>query len=546
MMKKTITAALIFTLFFMSNSFANNVQISNIQTPNNETITFDISWDNSWRVTAAPSNWDAVWVFVKFQDCADVDKTWLHADLSDNNALHTATGGLTVDGVPDRKGAFVYRSADGSGTVSGTVTLTFNTPFANAAANNYQVFGIEMVNIPQGNFWIGDATNLGVPSASPSIGSFGDNGDFVPRLVTSQTTSLNGGNTNSPVRHFTWNTVHDDYYGRRNNSSMPKGVDRFYCMKYEISQGQYAAFLNTLTYDQQISRIRSAITPESPAGTLALTTPGNENRNGVRIQTPGDDATKEPAIFDVDLNGDGTFGDGENIACNYLAWQDLLAYLDWSALRPMTESEFEKACRGPQSQYPVQGEFAWGTTDLTQATSAALNNAGTATETSTASGNGLSAYGGASTGGPIRVGFAATASTITRQQAGASYYGVLDLSGNLWEQTIHFGRGNEPQATMFPSNLNTSHPFRQSGTNAAAAAVGFQLHGDGALNINGNSNLPAWPDSSIPGIVILRGGAYDEPAQRMQVSDRERSTTSVYPGTQRNANFGGRGVRNAL
>jgi formylglycine-generating enzyme required for sulfatase activity len=311
-------------------------------------------------------------------------------------------------------------------------------------------------------------------------------------------------------------------------------------MKYELSQGQYAALLNTLTYDQQTSRIRSTITPEAAAGTLVLTTPGNENRNGLRIQTPGDDATKEPAVFGVDLNGDGTFGDGENIACNYLAWQDLLAYLDWSALRPMTETEYEKACRG--TEYPVQGEFAWGTTDLTAANSGALNNAGTANETSTVTGNGLSAHDGPSAGGPLRVGFSATASTITRQQAGASFYGILDLSGNLWEQTISLGWNLEPCNQLSTGTSATCNPFRQNGT----AADGFELHGDGALNVAGNSNLPAWRDSGVPGVVILRGGAYDDSAQRMQVSDRARATSSTYPGTQRNANFGGRGVRNAL
>ena len=56
------------------------------------------------------------------------------------------------------------------------------------------------------------------------------------------------------------------------------------------------------------------------------------------------------------------------MACNWLSWADVAAYLDWSGLRPMTELEFEKACRGPNA--PVAGEYAWGSNaGLVQATS---------------------------------------------------------------------------------------------------------------------------------------------------------------------------------
>ena len=98
--------------------------------------------------------------------------------------------------------------------------------------------------------------------------------------------------------------------------------------------------------------------------------------------------------------------DGQNIACNWLQWTDLTAYLDWSALRPMTEFEFEKVCRGPNTA--IANEYAWGTTNLVQAQSGALTNAGATNEVSTASGSGLCAYGINSTAnGPLRCGFAA-------------------------------------------------------------------------------------------------------------------------------------------
>ena len=44
--------------------------------------------------------------------------------------------------------------------------------------------------------------------------------------------------------------------------------------------------------------------------------------------------------------------------CNYLSWDDAMAYADWAALRPMTELEFTKACRGDKE--PAFHERPWG------------------------------------------------------------------------------------------------------------------------------------------------------------------------------------------
>ena len=156
--------------------------------------------------------------------------------------------------------------------------------------------------------------------------------------------------------------------------------------------------------------------------------------------------------------------DGGNIACNYLSWDDLRAYLDWAALRPMTELEFEKASRGLNAS--VLAEYAWGTTTINQASSGALTNGGQATEVSTSTADGLCAYNAGTTLGPLRVGFAATASTF-RTGAGASYYGILDLSGNVWEQV--FGCGY----FIFPNRLFTP--------------IFTGVLGDGMLDANGGA-----------------------------------------------------------
>ena len=69
---------------------------------------------------------------------------------------------------------------------------------------------------------------------------------------------------------------------------------------------------------------------------------------------------------------------------------DLAAFLDWDALRPMTELEFEKMSRGPL--LPIAGEYIWGN----QTIAAATTISGTTedgTETITAPANANANYG---------------------------------------------------------------------------------------------------------------------------------------------------------
>ena len=51
-----------------------------------------------------------------------------------------------------------------------------------------------------------------------------------------------------------------------------------------------------------------------------------------------------------------------HIPMGYMNWQDLASYLDWSGLRPMSEFEYEKACRGTLTAVPF--EYPWGSTIL--------------------------------------------------------------------------------------------------------------------------------------------------------------------------------------
>ena len=115
----------------------------------------------------------------------------------------------------------------------------------------------------------------------------------------------------------------------------------------------------------------------------------------------------------------------------------------------------------------------------------------------------------------IRCGFAATATT-NRVQAGASYYGVLDMTGNVAEQCIG----------GYSYNYSTF-------TNVC---------GDGSLSTVGNANVATWPSpGGGQGGAIIRGGDWYSSASYLAVSIRSQITNSS--NTNRYPLNGGRGVR---
>jgi len=255
------------------------------------------------------------------------------------------------------------------------------------------------------------------------------------------------------------------------SSAFPKGFGAFYCMKYEITQGQYTDFLNLLTASQAGNRYYSTT---SSRYTIGGTWPNYTNGAPDR-------------------------------ACNYLSWADGVALADWAGLRPLTELEFEKACRGPL--VPVPNEYAWGSTTISATT--AIENDGTGTETAT---GGNCNYNSCLVDGPYRAGIYATGSS-SRLSAGASYWGIMELSGNLTERPVTLG-------------------------NAAGRSF-TGLHGNGKLDADGNADVSLWPNTTgTRGGTYLGGGG----SSRAYVSDRDGA---AYTDTGRYFYFGWRGARTA-
>lgn len=433
---------------------ANNVSMGTpVLTGQNSTqnytyIQFDLSWENSWRDNV---NWDAAWVFVKYQETGSDE--WNHAYLNTTAGNHTPPAGYTCSvGVTGSygMGVFIYRSSSGSGNTSlSNVRVRWeygDNGLSDHATVTAKVFAIEMVYVPEGTL------NLNATASENMENEFFDdpNHENTVTQITSESLLAEGA-IRWKKDNYTGGTGNDNgtsYGSDALGASYPKGYAAFYCMKYEISQGQYADFLNMLSSVQASNRY------------------------------PNKDGDKRHTISE----SGGTYSAGRpNRACNWLSWMDGCAYADWAGLRPMTELEFEKACRGDQSV--VTDEFAWGNTTITAATTI---NSGThgdedGTETITNAGanccyGGNFFTGGDGAGGPLRCGIFAKSGT-TREQAGASYYGIMELSGNLHERCVTVADKDQSATTTNAGQFDGSH-------------------GNGSLSADGYATNATWPGYS--------------------------------------------------
>jgi formylglycine-generating enzyme required for sulfatase activity len=474
-------------LFSFGQTSANNVTISNVSyVANGDSVKFDISWENSWRntgISGSTQNYDGVWVYVKFRHaCADDSlnpSAYKHMWLSTNAANHTLPGGdslkvgtTTIGGNSRGMGVFIYRSSDGSGTFSATGVRLF---WGDKAAQGFaagdddwdvRVFAIEMVYIPTGAFYVGDQ------SSQYTLYKYGVN---TPYEITSEN-ALTIGTTSGNLyasSGITAGSLPANY---------PKGYQAFWTMKYEVTQQQYVDFLNSLTRARQISHIGNTsigVGVMATANTYVMPNSSSmQYRNGIRC--PSTFHSTKPITFFCDINNNGTGGeatDGLMVACNYIGYSSnwIMDWLDWASLRPMTELEFEKICRGSSAVYggQIAYETPWslaGNVSSNYTYVSSLINAGAADEAPANSGIGLIHGGGSNPGGPRRVGSTYTAST-DRYSAGSSYYGVADMGGNVAEMVFRaynaapllrtdHGDGNPYSVPARPSTWNNTYGYK--------------------------------------------------------------------------------------
>ena len=367
--------------------FANNVAVSNVElkTPTASTVVveFDLSQANPFgNLTDANSAAfsDYVYVFLKYDTDTIAEETagWSHATLTQTGS--SAAFNVTSDG----KGAFIKASA-----ANINLQLVWNyaaDSVASTATARVKVMAIEMVYIPQGQF-VYNAGSIGVSTWNNYGGA------------TQTTVSL--------ATHVPTGAV----------SGWPNGFNAFYVGKYEVSQGQYADFLNTISATNGTARYPGQTTYQH---TITYT---GANPYGSRYAASSPDR-----------------------ASNYLSWDDTLAYLDWTALRPMTEMEFEKAARGGGTN---TNTYPWGTVnpDTGNAVYLPLGHSSPYDAWSYYANYCDPAVCATVDGqdGPTRVGnYLSGDLARSSAQTGASPYGVADMAGNNWEHLINCNSTTTP------------------------------------------------------------------------------------------------------
>ena len=537
---------------------ANNIRI--IGTPEvkkkddgkTAAINFTLAWDNSWK-TSKPANWDAAWIYVK---CWDGDQ-WNHAYLE--NTGHTPGNpdlpeyrvynrdqsrkqmpmtyecGKSVvwkkwhvnpeeDSVIGTVGIFLYRKDSlGSGdVVIPGISLLWNYADQGFVEDDdlvVKVFAVEMVYVPQGAYYLG-----GKGTAASQVASFTTNGNVFgsPMYVSSEKTiTLANDSTSTSL----WSIA--GMAAGTLPEAFPKGYKAFYIMKYELTQEAYADFLNTLNQGQQDGRTQGVVA-NMPVGGHIWSAAANALapwRNYIEVSqraptvTFGVDANNND-IWNETIKVEKTIGgetdscaigvDGQDLAVNFVSMYDLLAYADFAGLRPMTELEYEKACRGDRPV--VNDEYAWGSVTVTYVNKshhttagswfsyfAAITNLNRGDERVEDQFNAGAAHGGTHGSNknwwgsivswhnyhysaPLRVGCFAD-STSTRAAAGATYWGVMNMSDNCSELCISVGN-----------------------TTAVGPGRDFQgVHGDGQLQPNGNADVEGWNMVTTAAYYIPRG-----------------------------------------
>lgn len=462
-MKKSVLLSILFISFFFKVS-ANNVVVTNVNLgPQVKTgplathythVNYDISWENSWRTSTNESNYDGCWIFVKYRKQST--SAWQHATI--DIAGQVMPSGSTIKTSADGKGVWMYRNSDGIGNVSWSAAgLKWNYGADGVLDNEnveIRVFAVEMVYVPQSPFNLGNASGETYKFRDGLINTW-----FPITSENMITCGTNAGNLYAAGNFQSSGNI---------PANFPKGFNAFWCMKYEISNQQYLDFLNSL--DQTNANARNSIGSTGSVPAMEISNP------------------EKAALIGIPRN--------------------VLAWFDWSAMRPLTEMEFEKACRGGNN-VPVSLEFAWGNTSITPINTPSNLNANNETwENGNANYNGGPGY-------AMRCGALATSSS-NRTTSGATFYGIMEMSGNLSEVVVYAGN---PESRSFDGK-----------------------HGDGVLNESAEANTPNWQSTLNNYVMIPRGGSFSSTIDYLQISNRISPTLEY---TSNYVFLNGRGVRTA-
>lgn len=433
-------------------------------------VKLNISWKNAWHNS---KNYDGVWLFFKYLPYPyGENDNYLHGKVSEtghklilNHLPNSSNPSFEVSS--DKTGLFIYPKTNFRGNLNWSILVEMEDVKENLVNRSIGVYGIEMVLIPEGKFTLGDADTT---TLKPNFTLFKSdkNGNYAGLYTVDDETQpiMVSPTENNLYYHSETKMYQGDQQGII-PSEFPKGFKAFWMMKYELTQGQYADFLNTISTSATYQR-------------------ANFGGRDYQYFRGG-----------IHLENEKYRADSPNRPANFISWDDAMAYADWAGLRPYTELEYEKACRGPQN--PIGREYAWNTPSKEK----------------------LLRYVDKNDELVFLEGYSeANLTDQNREQFGASYYWVMDLSGSVWERVITIGD-------------STGRAFK--GT-----------HGDGIVRYGFATNIDWAKGSTETSGFGFRGGGYYRHDQLYGLNPNVTIANrifSAWSGGMRSKAYGSRFVR---
>ena len=277
-------------------------------------VQFDLNWGNSWKDSI---NWDAAWVFMKYKNAAG---EWKHAKINPTGYDHGIGTSNIIQPTSDKMGAFIHMADYGQTNFSvDGLQLQWNYGLdgvSNPANLELKVFAVEMVYIPIGSFSFCDGDNYKPKGLSYNYSVI--NQRISPQISVQEHDAWSYENFSDTVRIKGDAGLDSDNDGIIDHPYYPTGYFPFYAFKYEMSDQQYADFLNCLSNTQQ-----SALEVTSGSSSLNFV-------DGKYY------ASSPNRAFSGEYN---------------VSKLMLVSYADWSGLRPLSVLEFSKALWGSKVPY---------------------------------------------------------------------------------------------------------------------------------------------------------------------------------------------------
>ena len=461
----------IFFLYFISvllynQAYATGLKITNCvyQDKNigkeNPIVTaiFTVTWENAWRNA---KNHDAAWIFFKLNH-ANEKRSQRHGILKPGSASFimsyeqqqvTPSFWIPEDGT----GLMIAPSSTYRGNISWRISVDIDLTKARNLNLSETIFascfGVEMVHIPESEFYVGTSDT----TAQKNTAALFTAGTRDVYKISSENEIQIGDNQGLLAYNNANEVIYKGDIRGPVPKAFPKGYQAFYCMKYELKEGQYVNFLNSVS--EYFSSNRAHIGGRNYAlerGGIYL-----ENEK-YKTNTPD-----RPASF--------------------LTFDDGCAFADWACLRPMSELEFEKASRGPVK--PKYNEYPWGN-DSRHKVSRYFDEKGMLVMASPLSEKDIN--------------------DSNLEIFGASYYWVMDMNKSLWERCVSIGN---PKGRQFAGTHGDGSLSGYYG-NADNADWPNSYDGKGGISYRGGGTYEAGMVGSPEGKVSDRSfGAWgDGPA----------------------------------